>query len=83
MWQTTDGYPNDNFYELRYKCGDYETTTKFNSMINAYDLTRNLQGFLASCSWSDDQVKEILRIDEDDVEFDKEEEEDDEEDNDE
>lgn len=67
MWQTTDGYPNDNYYELKYKCGNYETTTKFNSMIDAYELMRNLQGFLASCSWSDDQVRSILRIDEDEV----------------
>lgn len=67
MWQTTDGYPNDNFYELRYKCGNYETITKFNSMIDTYELTNNLRGFLASCTWDDDQIKSILRLDEDDV----------------
>lgn len=67
MWQSTDEYPNDNFYELRYKCGNYETVTKFNSLIDAHELTRNLQGFLASCSWQEDQIKDILKLDEDEA----------------
>ena len=67
-------YPNDNYYELKYKCGNYETVTKFHSMIDAYELMKNLEYFLSSCSWDKYQIKDILRIDEDDVELDEEEE---------
>ena len=71
-----DQYPNDNFYELRYKCGNYETTVKFCSLIDAYELTNNLRDFLAGCAWHDDQISSILRLEEDEIEETEEEEDD-------
>ena len=56
-------YPNDNYYELKYKSGDYEVVVKFNSMLAGDTLTENLRDFLASCSWRDNQIKDILRVD--------------------
>lgn len=56
-------YPNDNYYELKYKSGDYEVVVKFNSLLAGDTLTENLRNFLASCSWQDDQIKNILRVD--------------------
>lgn len=73
MMIMNDQYPNDNYYELRYKCGNYESCVKFCSLIDAYELTNNLRDFLASCAWSDEQISSILRT-EDDTEDIKEEE---------
>lgn len=68
-----DQYPNDNYYELKYKCGDYESCVKFCSLIDGEELIRNLRDFLASCAWLDEQINEILKLEDD---YDREEEED-------
>lgn len=69
-----DRYPNNDYYELKYKCGNYESCVKFCSLIGGDQLVRNLRDFLAGCSWSDEQLNEILRL-EDDLDTEEEDEE--------
>lgn len=68
-------FPDDNYYQLKYKCGDYTCEVKFLSLIDGDTLVHNLRDFLAGCSWSEDCIKGILRLeDEDDIEEDNNEE---------
>lgn len=76
MMLMDDRYPNNDYYELKYKCGNYEIVAKFCSLIDGETLTRNLRDFLAGCAWSDEQLNTILRLEDD---FDTKEEEDEEE----
>lgn len=52
------------YYEL--KCvHDKETVVhKFPSDLTAYQLALQLGDFLRGCSWTDNQVKSILKLDE-------------------
>lgn len=46
-------FPNNHYYELKYKCDDYTCEVKFNSLIGADELRNNLKDFLKGCSWSE------------------------------
>ena len=59
-----DRFPNDNYYELRYKCGDYTCEVKFCSLISGDTLQNNLRDFLRGCSWSEDCLDLIFTKDE-------------------
>lgn len=59
-----DRFPNDNYYELKYKCGDYTCEVKFCSLIDGDTLQNKLRDFLRGCSWSEDCLDLIFTKDE-------------------
>ena len=56
------------YYELKYVNGDESLTFKFPASIDVWDLTLKLRDFLCGCSWSEDVVKSILRLEDEDKE---------------
>lgn len=61
-------FPDNDYYELRYKCDDYTCVIKFSSLIDGDELRNNLKDFLRGCSWSEDCVKSIFNESEEDYE---------------
>ena len=51
---------DNNYYELRYKCGDYTCVVKFNSLLSGDELRDNLKDFLKGCSWSECCINKIF-----------------------
>jgi len=63
-------FPDNNYYELKYKCDDYTCVVKFNSLLGAEELRNNLKDFLKGCSWSEYCVNDIFNEPDDDIEED-------------
>ena len=63
-------FPNNHYYELKYKCDDYTCEVKFNSLIGTEELRNNLKDFLKGCSWSEYCVNDIFNEPDDDIEED-------------
>ena len=53
---------NEYYYKLQYVDGDKVVTHQFPADIGGYELMNNLRDFLCGCSWTEDSVKEILNI---------------------
>lgn len=52
------------YYELKYVNGEETVVHKFPSDLTAYQLALQLGDFLRGCSWADDMVNSILKLDE-------------------
>lgn len=48
------------YYELRYVDDDTEISYKFNAELNKDELADHLRYFLKSCSWTEEQVDELI-----------------------
>lgn len=55
-------------YVLKYINGDNTSTMEFNASVTADELVHYLRDFLCSASWSDDAIKDILNIEEEESE---------------
>ena len=51
-------------YKLQYTNGDETLTYEFPADIGAWELVHNLRNFLCGCSWTDEQVKDMLKLEE-------------------
>lgn len=58
---------NEYKYKLSYINGSKVLTYEFPAAISADKLTYYLRDFLCGCSWSEEMVGRILRLEEDDV----------------
>ena len=54
----------DYKYKLQYTNGEEVITHEFPADIDGWHLAIMLRDFLCGCSWSDEQVKSIINLDE-------------------
>jgi len=49
-----------DYYEFKYTYGDISMVYKFSSDIGITELADNLKYFLKGCSWTEEQVEELI-----------------------
>jgi hypothetical protein len=52
------------FYKLQYTNNNETLTYEFPADIGGYELVYNLRNFLCGCSWTEEQVKSMLKLEE-------------------
>ena len=55
---------NNYKYELKYTNGDTTVTHEFPAGRGSWELVQELRDFLCGCSWSEDAVKDMLKLEE-------------------